>query len=88
MEMTGNIQTLIDDMTGLSESVLAECNTSKQNISDGMDSMDELTDNSNRLNDSSARVIESMKNLQEKASQWLRTRLRSCPSRQVMRLHR
>lgn len=69
MEMTGNIQTLIDDMTGLSESVLAECNTSKQNISDGMDSMDELTDNSNRLNDSSARVIESMKNLQEKAEQ-------------------
>ena len=69
MEMTGNIQNLIDDMTGLSESVLAECNNSKQNIADGMNSMNELTDNSNRLNNSSARVIESMKNLQEKAEQ-------------------
>ena len=69
MEMTGSIQHLIDDMSVLSENVLGECNTSKQNIVDGIDSMNELTDNSDMLNDRSSRVIVSMKSLQEKAEQ-------------------
>ena len=69
MEMTGSIQHLIDDMSVLSENVLGECNTSKQNIVDGIDSMNELTDNSDRLNDRSSKVMVSMKSLQEKAEQ-------------------
>lgn len=69
MEMTGSIQHLIDDMSVLSQNVLGECNTSKQNIVDGIDSMNELTDNSDRLNDRSSRVMVSMKSLQEKAEQ-------------------
>lgn len=69
MEMTGSIQHLIDDMSVLSENVLGECNTSKQNIVDGIDSMNELTDNSDRLNNRSSKVMVSMKSLQEKAEQ-------------------
>ena len=68
MEMTGSIQHLIDDMSVLSENVLGECNTSKH-IVDGIDSMNELTDNSDRLNDRSSKVMVSMKSLQEKAEQ-------------------
>lgn len=67
MEMTGNIQNLIENMTTLSRQVLSECEDSNQNVDDGMESMRQLTDKFEQLQKSNQDVVNSMENLENKA---------------------
>ncbi len=67
MEMTEGIRGLIENMTELSNQVLEECGNSAQNVSDGMQSMQQLTMNFTKLQESNHDVVESMENLKNKA---------------------
>ncbi|MBO5459316.1 MAG: hypothetical protein J5981_03600, partial [Lachnospira sp.] len=67
MEMTGNIQFLIEGVTELSEGALRECENSTYSINQGIESMRNLTANSEEMQNSNQQVVDSMVTLQEKA---------------------
>ncbi len=67
MEMTGNIQFLIEGVTELSEGALRECENSTDSINQGIGSMRNLTANSEEMQSSNQQVVASMVTLQEKA---------------------
>lgn len=67
MEMTENIQALIDKVMDISDSVKRECSASNENIIQGMTSMQILLDSSNKLKMSNEDVFSSMKLLENRA---------------------
>lgn len=67
MEMTDNIQRLIDQVSVLMQEVLKECSSSSENINLGFENMNSLNNNSRELRDSNSEVVKSMKSLENKA---------------------
>lgn len=67
LQMTENIQVLIDKVADISNSVKKECSVSNENIIQGMTSMQILLDSSNKLKTSNEDVLSSMKLLEDRA---------------------